>query len=63
MVRRMKTPNDGVTLTSVEHPHSLLDPVEALFDKHGLDINEHQALIREIEAWAYDQGVGANAAQ
>jgi hypothetical protein len=41
----------GVTLTSAKHPHSLLDPVEALFHQHGLDINEHAELIRAIEAY------------
>jgi hypothetical protein len=41
----------GVELTSAKHPHSLLDPVEALFHQHGLDINEHAELIRAIEAY------------
>jgi hypothetical protein len=51
----MENPNDGVTLTSVEHPHSVMSEVEEWFDLFDLDINEHQGLIRCLEAMMLDR--------
>jgi hypothetical protein len=52
-VAGMTEKHPPVMLTSAKHPHSMLDPVEALFHQHGLDINEHAELIRDIEALLY----------